>query len=107
MISSSDWLNTALFGENRFYSQRVKSQVIEKAVEERYQKVLDFMRRSGIIAKEKVFPKVSVNYLPAANDLDFFRIDTLNANLLNGRLIISGLALPKGGGEVKLTIRDA
>ncbi|WP_202319183.1 hypothetical protein [Archaeoglobus neptunius] len=57
-----------------------------------YRKVLEFMRKSGIMAKEKIFPKVKVNYL--ANNLDFFRIDVVNANLLNGKLTIGGLALP-------------
>jgi len=95
--------------EIEFYRQQdqIPREVIEKAVEERYHKVLEFMRRSGIIAKEKVFPKVSVNYLPASENLDFFRIDVLQANLLNGRLIVSGLALPKNAEGVKLTVKDA
>jgi len=64
------------------------------------------MKANGILAKEKLFPKVNINYFDS--NLEFFRIDVLNANLLNGRLIISGLALPKADVEnLKLTIKDA
>ncbi|WP_180546176.1 hypothetical protein [Archaeoglobus fulgidus] len=69
-----------------------------------YQKALYFMRRSGIIAKEKVFPKVSANYSPLEG-LEFFRIDTLNANLLFERLIVSVLALPRRKKEINLTVK--
>ena len=62
-------------------------------------------RNMSANAKE-IFPRVSINYLP--NDLEFFRIDVLNANLLNGKLVIDGLALPrKDAGELKLTVKDA
>ncbi len=94
--------------EIEFYKEqdKIPKEVIEKAVKERYRKVFEFMKANGILAKEKLFPRVSINYLPT--DLDFFRIDVVNANLLNGRLIISGLALPKADVEnLKLTIRDA
>jgi len=94
--------------EIEFYRQQdqIPREVIERAIEERYQKVLEFMKREGIMAKEKIFPKVNVNYLPEAN-LEFFRIDVLQANLLNGRLILSGLLLPKNAEGVKLTVKDA
>jgi len=94
--------------EIEFYKEqdKIPREVIEKAVEERYRKVLEFMKANGILAKEKLFPKVSISYFD--NNLDFFRIDVLNANLLNGRLIIGGLALPKADVEgLKLTIKDA
>ncbi len=95
--------------EIEFYREqdKIPREVIEKAVEERYRKVLEFMKASGIMAKEKIFPKVRVNYFQD-DKLDFFRIDVVNANLLNGRLTIGGLALPAGEDEsIKLTIRDA
>jgi len=94
--------------EIEFYREqdKIPREVVEKAVEERYKKVLEFMKSSGIIAKERFFPKVNINYFDS--NLDFFRIDVLNANLLNGKLTISGLALPKVDvEEPKLTIRDA
>ena len=95
--------------EIEFYKEqdKIPKEVVEKAVEERYRKVLEFMKVSGIIAKERLFPKVRVNYLPN-NNLEFFRIDVLHANLLNGRLTVGGLALPKKDIEEipKLTIRD-
>ena len=96
--------------EIEFYKEqdKIPREVIEKALEERYRKALEFMRSSGILMKEKLFPKVRVNYLPN-NNLELFRIDILQVNLLNGRLIIGGLALPKKDVEEmpKLTIRDA
>jgi len=94
--------------EIEFYKEqdKIPRELIEKAVEERYRKVLEFMKSSGIMAKERFFPRVSINYLPT--DLEFFRIDVLNANLLNGKLVIGGLALPKkDAGELKLKVKDA
>lgn len=94
--------------EIEFYKEqdKIPRELIEKAVEERYRKVLEFMKSSGILAKERLFPRAHVNYFN--NNLEFFRIDTLNVNLLNGRLTIGGLALPKADVEnLKLTIRDA
>lgn len=65
------------------------------------------MRKNGIVAKERIFPKVNTNYLPSAKNFEFFRIDTLQANLLNGKLIISGIALPKPDVTLKLMVKDA
>jgi len=96
--------------EIKFYKEqdKIPKEVIEKAIEERYRKVFEFMKAIGILMKEKLFPKVRINYLPNSN-LELFRIDFLQANLLNGRLVIGGLALPKKDIEEmpKLTIRDA
>lgn len=74
--------------ETEFYRKqdKIPREVVEKAVEERYRKVMEFMKVNGILAKDRLFPKVKVNYL--SNNLDFFRIDVLQANLLNGRLIV-------------------
>jgi|GEM_PF-854995 len=96
--------------EIKFYKEqdKIPKEVIEKAIEERYRKVLEFMKASGILMKEKLFPKVKVNYLPN-NRLEFFRVDVLHANLLNGRLTVGGLALLRRDIEEtpKLTIKDA
>lgn len=95
--------------EIEFYKEqdKIPREVIGKAVEERYRKVLEFMKANGMLAKEGLFPRAHVNYLP--NDFEFFRIDILNVNLLNGKLTISGLALPRKDIEenLKLTIKDA
>jgi len=95
--------------EIEFYKgqDKIPRDVIEKAVEERYRKVLEFMKANGLLTKERFFPKVNINYLPNAN-LEFFRINVVNANLLKDKLTIGGLALPKVDEEnLKLTIRDA
>ena len=58
-------------------------------------------------SRSRQYQKPCINYHPN-DDLEFFRIDVLNANLLNGRLIIGGLALPKADVEnLNLTIKDA
>ena len=94
--------------EIEFYKEqdKIPREVVEKAVEERYREVLEFMKANGILARERLFPKARVNYFDS--NLEFFRIDVVNANLLNGRLVISGLALPKPDAEEpKLAMRDA
>ncbi len=59
-----------------------------------------------VSSAEEISPKCKITYFDS--NLEFFRIDVLNANLLNGRLIIGGLALPKVDVEnLNLTIKDA
>ncbi len=96
--------------EIEFYKEqdKIPRDLIDEAFEERYRKVLEFMESNGILAKERLFPKASVNHL--SNDLEFFKIDIVNVNLLNGNLnlTIGGVALPKADVEnLKLTVKDA
>jgi hypothetical protein len=53
----------------------------------------------------RALPECRVKYFP--DNFEFFAIDIVNANLLNGRLILSGLLLPKNAEGVKLTVKDA
>lgn len=53
----------------------------------------------------RALPECRIKYFP--ENFEFFAIDTLQANLLNGSLIISGLALPKGEEKLMLTVKDA
>ncbi|AIG97127.1 Sulfotransferase domain protein [Archaeoglobus fulgidus DSM 8774] len=101
---ASDWK----LSENPKIEPSTCSEYFKRVVEESVSRgpIRGYLNQTKKERLYKLFPKVDIIYTPFATNLEFFRIDSVIVDLLNGKLVISGLALPKDTSEFNISFKD-